>query len=204
MAGEASDAGEPPRTGGKEMTWKLMRHKVEIQDLEVVFLDDLTVARRVSQPIAMLSIKNFSLVHALRDYVDQVHLEFSVSVAGLETPGSLQQPLYREPLLEECSWSLSVITDGIAGTQKVAGRCDRVVQIALASSYVRHLARFIDTTSHFLISLREQHMKMLEQDMAKEKVRLSRSHSCKALIMIRSIASEKSPCCGAIKRSAIV
>ena len=171
MAGEASDAGEPPRTGGKEMTWKLMRHKVEIQDLEVVFLDDLTVARRVSQPIAMLSIKNFSLVHALRDYVDQVHLEFSVSVAGLETPGSLQQPLYREPLLEECSWSLSVITDGIAGTQKVAGRCDRVVQIALASSYVRHLARFIDTTSHFLISLREQHMKMLEQDMAKEKLR---------------------------------
>jgi hypothetical protein len=168
-------AGNPgagrPCGEGREMKWKLMRHKIEIQEIQVVFLDDLTLARRVAQPIAMLSIRNFSLVHALRDYVDQVHLDFSLSVAGLETPGSLLQPLCREPLLEECSWSLSVVTDGIAGSQKVSGRCDRVVQIALASSYVRHLARLIDTTSRFLESYRDLHFKMHEHDLPKEKIR---------------------------------
>ena len=48
------------------------------------------------------------------------------------------------------------------------GRCDKVVELALASSYVRLLARVVDTTSHFVTSLRDQHLKMHEQEINRD------------------------------------
>ena len=41
------------------------------------------------------------------------------------------------------------------------GRCDRVIEITVASSYVRHLARIFDTTSHFLAGLHDKHIRLL-------------------------------------------
>jgi hypothetical protein len=72
-----------------EITWKLMRHKIDIESIEVVFLDDLSSARRASEPIVMLVLNDISMVHVLRDYVDEVFVRFSVSLLGLETTGSL-------------------------------------------------------------------------------------------------------------------
>jgi len=74
------------------------------------------------------------------------------------------QPLCREALVEDSRWELSIVTDGLANTQRVQVRCDKVVHISLAPSYVRHVARIFDTTSHFLASLRDEHIKMCEKE----------------------------------------
>ena len=94
---DAGSGKRPPKVRANEPIWKLLRHKIEVPGIEVIFLDDLLSSRRLAQPIAMFEVKDFSLVHVLRDYVDEVHLGLSILVAGLETPGSLSEVL--PPLL---------------------------------------------------------------------------------------------------------
>jgi hypothetical protein len=46
-------------------------------------------------------------------------------VAGLEGEEAEEVPLNREPLIEESSWDLRVLTDGGARRQEIHARCDR-------------------------------------------------------------------------------
>jgi len=70
----------------------------------------LSSARRVARPIAMVVVSDLSLEHALRDYMDQVHLTVSLAVAGLETPGSLSEVSAPQPLTVSVSFLCACVS----------------------------------------------------------------------------------------------